>query len=203
MTKQTTDNGDGTQTTKQTTYHPDGSIDTKITQGPKPSGAAAAASGSGDGMSTFCKDNPNSSICKTSNFGGTCGAAFTCDGDAVQCAIAKEQHERDCAFYDPASQQGTIGQHAGKFNQALTDGDVPSWSPVSPTNQASKDIDFQTQIKTDKHWGSSCPADAVIAGVNGTRYVIPWSSWCDQMAMIGKLVLAVSWIVCLGIVFKN
>jgi hypothetical protein len=204
VTKQTTDNGDGTQTTKQTTYHPDGSVDTKVTQGPKPAGSATAASGAGDGMSTFCKDNPTSSICKNSTFGGSCSASFSCDGDAVQCAIAKEQHQRNCAFYDPASQTGPMADDAARLGTARADGDVPDWSPASPSKTNSTTLDFASGIKQDHPWQGGCVSDQTIAlGGGGPGLVIPWSQWCDEMQLIGKLLVSVMFIVCAGIVFKQ
>lgn len=204
VTKSTSDNGNGTTTTTTTTTHPDGSSTTSTSTGPKggSGGSASSPSSSASGAGGFCDQNPTASICKQSQFGGACGGAFTCDGDAIQCAIAKEQHERDCAFYDPASQPGQLGDHAAKFNQALTDGTIPSWSPAASANQGSTDIDFQSRVKQTKHWGSECVADSVIASsTGGPGYVIPWSHWCSQMALIGKLVLAVGWLVCLRIVF--
>ncbi len=143
-------------------------------------------------------------MCKNSSFGGTCQTLFTCDGDAVQCAIAKEQHARDCDFYDPAnSQNPNINGPASRYTQAVTDGDKPSWSPTSSTGGASDAIlDMQAGIKTDKHWGAECVADQVLT-LSKFSATIPWSSWCSQMQMIGNLVLAVTALVCVGIVFKN
>jgi hypothetical protein len=143
-------------------------------------------------------------MCKTSSFGGSCSASFSCDGDAVQCAIAKEQHERNCAFYDPASQPGPMGDDAGRFTNARSDGDSPAWSPTNVANVDSATIDFASGLSTQKHFGSSCVADQVVVLLHlGRAVVIPWSSWCSQMQLIGKLVLAVSALLCVGIVFKQ
>ena len=53
----------------------------------------------------YCKKFPNDDKCKKSEFGGSCGAngaqgTFNCTGDAIQCAIAKEQHRRSCQLFD-------------------------------------------------------------------------------------------------------
>ncbi|GLR13703.1 hypothetical protein GCM10007907_24930 [Chitinimonas prasina] len=57
------------------------------------------------GNDDYCKKFPNEDKCKKSEFGGTCGTngaqgAFNCTGDAIQCAIAKEQHRRSCQLFD-------------------------------------------------------------------------------------------------------
>ncbi|HEY9024436.1 MAG TPA: virulence factor TspB C-terminal domain-related protein [Burkholderiaceae bacterium] len=202
-TTETTDNGDGSTTTTTTTTRSDGSTRTTTTTGPTPSGAASGAGGNGTGadVATFCKANPNSPLCKVSSFGGTCSSAFTCDGDAVQCAIAKEQHERDCAFFDPASTGQQGADQVNKFNQAVQDGDVPSWSPSSSGAQSSAPLDMASGISTDRTWGSSCVADQVINLVGGQSVVIPWSKYCDALQLIGKMVLACTWLVCAFVVF--
>lgn len=50
--------------------------------------------------SDFCKANPQHAQCAGTNtggkFAGNCAAGFTCSGDAVQCAIARVQHEQAC-----------------------------------------------------------------------------------------------------------
>lgn len=47
---------------------------------------------------SYCAKNPTAAECKEnkSSFAGSCDAAFACEGDAVQCAMAKEQHKRNC-----------------------------------------------------------------------------------------------------------
>jgi len=203
-TTETTDNGDGSTTTTTTTTRSDGSTRTTTTTGPTPSGAASGAGGNGTGadVATFCKANPNSPLCKVSSFGGTCSSAFTCDGDAVQCAIAKEQHERNCAFFDPASTGPQGADQVDKFNKAVSDGDIPSWSPAASGAAGVTGIDFASGLKMDKHWGSQCVADQTVQ-VFGRSAVIPWSSVCSQMQSIGVLLVSVTFLVCLGIVFKQ
>jgi len=201
-TTETTDNGDGSTTTTTTTTRSDGSSRTTTTTGPTPSGGASGAGGSGTDVGSYCKANPNSPLCKVSSFGGTCSSAFTCDGDAVQCAIAKEQHERNCAFFDPASTGPQGAQQVDKFNQAVNDGDIPSWSPAASGSAGVTGIDFASGLKMDKHWGAQCVADQAVQ-VFGRPAVIPWSSVCSQMQAIGVLLVSVTFLVCLGIVFKQ
>ena len=48
---------------------------------------------------SYCQRNSNAAVCKEeskSSFGGTCDTSFVCEGDAVQCAMAREQYKRNC-----------------------------------------------------------------------------------------------------------
>jgi hypothetical protein len=185
-TTETTDNHDGSTTTTTTTTRSDGSSRTTTTTGPTP--APGSASGSG----------PAASGSQSSSFGGTCATTFACDGDAVQCAIAKDQHQRNCSFFEPT------GPEVDRFTNARTEGDSPPWSPTNVANVDSTTIDFASGIKTDKHFGSGCVEDQVVPITTfHTAVIIRWSDWCSQMQMIGKLMLAVSWLLCAGIVFKQ
>lgn len=48
---------------------------------------------------TFCQENPNSNICKTSSIQTGCGS-FACNGDAIQCAIAQRSYKDRCEADD-------------------------------------------------------------------------------------------------------
>lgn len=194
---------DGTTTTVKTTTNPDGSVTRTVTAGGAPvAGAAASGAASSDPLQSFCKDNPQSAFCKQSSFAGTCGVAFTCDGDAVQCAIAKEQHVRNCAFFDPASVNPDAQAHVDRFSQARQDGDVPSWSPAASGAAGSTSIDFASGLSMESSWSATCPADQTLFGSGATAVVVPWSKFCDSWVLIGRLVLAVTFIGCCFIVFK-
>ncbi len=51
-----------------------------------------------ESQADFCKKNPDNELCKEvkSSFSGNCQMDYKCEGDAVMCAIAKEQHKRNC-----------------------------------------------------------------------------------------------------------
>lgn len=56
------------------------------------------ADSSTESKDSYCSKNPTVAVCKESksSFAGSCDSSFACDGDAVQCAIAKEQYKRNC-----------------------------------------------------------------------------------------------------------
>jgi hypothetical protein len=193
----TTDNGDGTTTTVTTTHHPDGSVDTRMTTVPTGSGGTG---GQSPDPASFCKANPDSPVCKKSSFGGTCSAAFTCDGDAVQCSIAMEQHQRDCAMFEPSSAGGDWARGAQKFSTAVNDGQTPSWSPAAPGNVVSKNLDWNSTIDRSSSISSACPADVVI-GSSGL--VLPLSNLCPYLQTLGNFIVAVTAIACAAIMFMG
>lgn len=50
-------------------------------------------------QSAYCTANTKEKVCggtDPSAFGGSCTGGFTCSGDAVQCALAREVHLQDC-----------------------------------------------------------------------------------------------------------
>lgn len=77
---------------------------------------------------SFCQENPNLSICKDGAFSGSCESGFSCDGDAIQCAMARKQHEAACKLLEdpPAELVATVqslkgtGQAEGAFNETFS-----------------------------------------------------------------------------------
>ena len=206
VVKSTTDNGDGTTTTTTTTTSPSGAVTTKTSTGPSASsgtggsgtgtsGGTGSGSGTGNCTGTTCGDG-------TDSFGGSCSTSFTCDGDAVQCAIAQEQHQRDCAFFQPSTQAGDLGTQAGIGSQAVTDGDVPSWSPSNPANASVVGIDASSQLDSSRLLSSACPGDISMT-LGGQTVAIPLSSECGSLQMVGSIVTALGYFVSALILFRR
>lgn len=108
--KETTTNADGTTTEKTTTT-------TTSTDGGKTTTTTTTTTvikdAAGNTLDTssetkvedkplndFCKEKPTAAACVNQTtdgaFGGGCETGFTCTGDAVQCAIARAQHQQNC-----------------------------------------------------------------------------------------------------------
>lgn len=110
----------------------------------------------------------------------------------MQCAIAQDQHQRNCELFEPSTQGGDLADEAARGAQAKADGDNPSWSPANAANVASTAIDFSTQIDQTNPFDSSCPVDQVLAlGGQFGSVTLPFSTWCGSLQLIGKLVLGV------------
>ena len=166
-------NGGGGGTTckdgKCTTTNPDGSTDEKPEQ-------------------EFCKENPDAPQCKKSNWGGSCGS-FTCDGDAIQCAIAREQHQRNCKLFDektshPAYQaavDGTDEQSADKLK--------------GKAEQISVGTNFD---QSGFGWAKGCPADPEIAlGFVQQSFTIPFSRICGPLEALSLAGVGITLLGCM------
>jgi hypothetical protein len=95
-------------TTNNTTTNITGNPNSTCPQGMTPSGpngSASSCTGTSTSSSTqaqsqFCKENAGSAQCKDgeSTFSGSCAGGFICKGDAIQCAMAQEQHRARCDY---------------------------------------------------------------------------------------------------------
>jgi hypothetical protein len=129
-----------------------------------------------------------------STFAGSCAgaaASISCTGDAVQCAIAREQFKRNCEAFD------TSNPNAQRALEAISDGtagddDHPARNP----NTRVLEFD-QTDIAP-----GSCPGDRVI-GVGKTQVTIPFSQLCTAVGWLSNLLVGLTALACMGIVFKQ
>gem|GEM_PF-4892294 len=130
---------------------------------------------------SFCKDNPTLAICKNSGWGGSCGGGFTCDGDAVQCALAQEVHKRNCEWADVDTAMKNRGITAMN-GQAQPQGHPGNAAETTPMN-------FGSVIDQTDRLGGGCPVDDVIT-VGSVTVVIPWSRACGSLQLAGQLAVA-------------
>jgi hypothetical protein len=141
---------------------------------------------------TFCQENPSLSICHESIASGSC-ASFTCNGDAIMCAIARDQLARNCATLDPAASDRAI------VVAAAAGASQPEGHPANAASGVDLSAGFD---KTDLLAGA-CPADYTVATVAGVPVVMPLSKLCAPAAMLGNLFVGLTALACLGIVFKG
>lgn len=129
----------------------------------------------------YCRDNPRAIMCLTSSFGGACAGGFTCEGDAVQCATAREIHTRNCRMFDQDSPESLL--YGTEKNKA--------GSQVANENVAISSANFDT---SDAIGGSgACITDKVVT-VMGSPITIPFSGVCVHLAMLGNVLLTVSFL---------
>lgn len=156
-------------------------------------GGVAGAAGT-DPMKPFCTENPTSIICKTSAISGTC-EAVACDGDAVQCAIAREQAKRNCELMDKVTPLSTIG------TEATAAGDRPSTHPGAAANVQALGLPALSDAPLFGSAGG-CPADVSIP-LGARSVVIPFSSMCASLAMIGLALKGLAYFAAAFIVFRR
>lgn len=178
-TKSTT-NSAGTGNTTTTTTINNNTVTTTTTTTPANGGEPITETTEQD-ISGFCEENPTSKICKddeASTFGGSCAASFTCDGDAIQCSIAQEQHKRNCTLYET---QTTLSQQG----QAMIDSQGNN--PASLENRET--INLSNMVNEGSNIGSGTFQDKVIP-LKGSGIVLPFSKLNDIVQLLGAFLLA-------------
>jgi len=148
--------------------------------------------GGGEG-SGFCKENPDSPMCKKSAFGGSCGA-WTCDGDAIQCAIAKEQHQRACKLIDDHTSQEAQLYASSKGKDGNVTADLPGNSSLS--------FGSEHYDSTALLGGGSCVSDLSVE-VFGKVVSLPLSNVCPYVQWLRIILLAIGALLWMVIVFKG
>jgi hypothetical protein len=141
----------------------------------------------------FCKKNPDTPMCKNSAWGGSCGS-FSCDGDAIQCSIAREQHERNCALFEGNSPE-----------LDLYNSEKDKTGKVTANLPGNKDIDISTAISDVDQFlggGGACPVDTVVE-IMGHSLSIPWSSYCWVLQLLGHLNVAAAAVIAALIVVRR
>lgn len=137
----------------------------------------------------FCTENPQAAVCKNSTFGGSCSAAFTCDGDAIQCAMAKDQLQRNCQALDADTDANSVTNQALSGADKLNTGEMRAEAKANPVQVGS----FNT---SGRGWSRSCPADPVIAipwaRGNNTQFTIPFSRACGSLALLANAAVAIT-----------
>lgn len=173
-----------TTTTTKTIIGADGtrgdtttSTDTQSTGG----GGAPGSGGSGlDKNDSFCQENPNSPICKSGSFSGSCGAEPVCDGDPVQCATARAVFKSEC-------KQPVLGDLS-----------------TIPNSGVGEDIGQRKLDSTISYssLGSSgaCPSPRSVT-VLGKSVSMDYSAFCGFSNGIRAIVLLMAWVAAGYIVF--
>lgn len=141
----------------------------------------------------FCKENPENDLCKEGSkdtFNGSCEMNFQCQGDVLQCAIAQEQHRRNCQFFVTSTPESGVFENARAEQQQ----DV-----LSMTAQT---VDLAAHIEADPIITGSCPADMVIP-VDGHEIRFPLSQFCPYFNYLGLIVMVMTAVTCLRILGKD
>lgn len=141
----------------------------------------------------YCVKNPRSPLCITSSFSGSCEGSFQCEGDAVQCALAKELHSQNCRMNKQNSQSALFDVESVRTgNQTLN---LPGNATV---NISSASFDSSNALNA----GPSCIASKSIT-VMGRSVVLPFNTVCPYLEQLGSLLLAVSFLLAVRILFRG
>ncbi|SFZ78816.1 hypothetical protein SAMN02745887_03212 [Chitinimonas taiwanensis DSM 18899] len=151
-------------------------------------------------QSDYCKQFPNDSKCVAGSFAGNCQSGFVCNGDAVQCAIAKELHRQGCAE-NPTDENEMPGKWAEIVSKDGVEG-----SAIAGREEG---IDLgQITMPDVSGVGSGCAvtdtsfAIESIAGLSFGTVTIPTSLICTHGGAIRALMLFLSSLSCLWLIFN-
>jgi len=204
----TTKNGSGTvtgTTSSDTTCI--GGACTTVTTSKDGAGATTGSVTTTSTLNGFCQQNPSSGMCgagsgdggSDSSFTSSCSAGaatIACDGDAVQCAIAREQHKRNCEFFDATTATKTKGEEAIARGDTKAD-DHPGHDDNVTTTAIGSAMDTTDIV------GGSCPADQVVTITAGRTVVMPWSQVCTPAGWLGNLLVGLTSLAWVFIAFKR
>lgn len=135
-----------------------------------------------DPQTEDCSNTPGS-------FGGDCMAGFACSGDAIQCAIAREVHRRNCKLFDDKSPESELyNQNKGKNGDQT--GDLPG-------NQT---FNFMGYIKQINLLGGGAGFNDLTVDVYGKSITIPFTRINPFLVIFGNILVAVSLLAAVRIV---
>lgn len=139
---------------------------------------------------SFCDKNPSSQVCKEAKEGkfiGGCSAGFSCEGDAVQCAIAKEQHRRNCELFEKETDLSTLGKNLANGNDPLA-----SQNPTNGSNILNFNVNGQ--LDQSNPFSESGLSDYNVA-FRGQTIVLPFSNYNEALELMGKIIVFTSLII--------
>lgn len=122
-----------------------------------------------------------------SSFAGSC-AAFACDGDAIMCAVALEQHKRNCQlFVDSSPESQLYDAEKGKTGPQYTSGPSVNIGPgnINQTNPFAA--------------SAQCISDKTVT-VAGNTITLPFSQICSTLQHLGTVLLFIAFLTAYRIV---
>lgn len=142
----------------------------------------------------FCKDNPLNKSCLDGggSFGGACAAGFTCQGDTLMCAMAREQYTRNCALFETPSAESAL------YDAAKTLDKTKAVIDATEVNISSASFDQTNAFGA----GTGCIADKTIT-VMSSSVTLPFSSVCRHLEYIGYINMAVAFLIAGRIVSRG
>lgn len=125
-------------------------------------------------------------------FGGSCDAGFTCKGDVIQCAIAQEQHKRNCQLYFQKTAESKLYllESVKTGNRTL---DLPG----------NETIDLNGRIDTTDALGGGSGVQDLNITVAGQSITLPFSVLNSPLAILGNILVAISFLLAFRIVGRG
>ncbi len=159
-------------------------------------GTSTATTSTTQPKATFCAENPASQLCTVGSFSGSCGAAPACSGDAVQCAQARYVFEAACSLAKPSSDSSELSAYNAA--RLTNDGDqTEKLGASAPVAIGAGNFD-QTELL-----GAGAGLSDLQIEVWGRSVVLPFSNVNPWLSRLGILLQAVTFLLCMRIVFRG
>jgi hypothetical protein len=164
--------------------------------------AAAEAKSKTDqhSLKDYCDENHTKKMCKDevdSAFSkGLCGVPPSCQGDAIQCAIAEMQFQAHCDMVGNSEALKLIGE------TAVAGGNLPADHPGNDANVIKTNFSLSGMIDQTDALGGGCPSDVTVS-VAGAVVTIPWSRMCGALNLAGSIAVAGCLLAAAMIVFRS
>jgi hypothetical protein len=199
-------NPDGSVTTKTTTTTTgtDGTVTTKtdVTTGNNAAGGAGAASPD-PSKDDLCVQHPELNVCKNSTVDGSCEST-SCTGDAIQCAILRDQSKRNCD--DKAAEDAVKGGAEYGLGNSVLNGNDPAAGTLPTVNNAPT-VTMPSSLDSSG-WlgGGSCFPDKQFS-VQGHAITISFTSACQPLLVFRYALMVVSLLLSFrmlsGVIFRS
>jgi hypothetical protein len=158
-------------------------------------GGKGGTGGKGGDAADMCVNDPNALACQVGAFSGACGA-FSCKGDAVFCAIAVDQHNRNCQMFDTHTTLSDLGQ-------SIVDGTDPLKATFPTDVSQVTSTGINGHIDSTEIFGTSCMSPFTIPPVGGHSFSIPTDQFCSIAHTLGLAFVMVCSLVGLVIVGRG
>jgi hypothetical protein len=209
---ETRTNPDGSTTTTTTTQQPvtvceAGACNTTVTTtttvvtrdaagnvtGTTTTTRTGTAPGNGVGGDGGTCDPSRQQCGQESRFGGSCAAGFVCDGDAVECAIAREQYRRNCEVLEPVS--GGVAKGAAESAAS----DAAAGTGVGADFLPRRQVDVGTIATGERIAVGDCPAPTTVQTPLGA-FVVDLTRTCEPARWFGWIIVAAALVIAARIV---
>ena len=154
---------------------------------------------------SYCQKNPTASVCKQADeeakkgsWSGSCGA-FQCEGDAVNCAIARKIHQDRCDDLDDMQQFENAASLGKRLLSGEHEADVTAF--LNGEGDSNKTINVGSLVSENGayQFAAQCLSDIQFS-IGGHAITVPISKVCPYFEMIGLFLLAAAYLAALRIV---
>lgn len=154
---------------------------------------------------SYCQKNPTASLCKQADeeakkgsWSGSCGA-FQCEGDAVNCAIARKIHQDRCDDLDDMQQFENAASLGKKLLNGEHEADVTAFLNGEGDGNKSINVGGLVSENGAYQFAAQCLSDIQFS-IGGHSITVPISKVCPYFEMIGLFLLAAAYLAALRIV---